>query len=219
MYKSYFYIHYSFNSGNRFESQQLLFSSTNHIFQLNSPHTSLYKNYSRRHRRNIAFAQDEGLSIIEKTNTTTFELLMKQMIADKEILGTSTSEIKSLCLFFESLPREELTILSAVHMPSGEEVCLGVFIHFQNRLLFFIGRNKRGKELRASYLIVDALIKKFAGTCMIVDFTGSNIPSVAEFNLGFRAEPEIYYKFKPNFTTRIIDRLHRVGNTLLASNV
>ena len=42
------------------------------------------------------------------------------------------------------------------------------------------------------FKIVDAFIREHAGSELILDFEGSNIPTVARFFAGFGARPEIY---------------------------
>jgi hypothetical protein len=42
------------------------------------------------------------------------------------------------------------------------------------------------------------LIKEFAGQPIILDFEGSDIPGIAQFNKSFGAEKEFYFKIKIN---------------------
>ena len=52
--------------------------------------------------------------------------------------------------------------------------------------------NAMGKEDRSMFKLVDTFIHEHAGSGLLLDFEGSNIPNVARFFAGFGARPEIY---------------------------
>ena len=67
------------------------------------------------------------------------------------------------------------------------------FAHSRIRAIYLVSASGRtGKEPRSMFRIVDAFIRKYAGSGIILDFEGSNIPSGARFFGGFGAHPEIY---------------------------
>lgn len=56
----------------------------------------------------------------------------------------------------------------------------------------------KGTGLSAMFLLVDTFIRNNAGSGIILDFEGSNIPGVARFYNGFGAYPMIYYSVHAN---------------------
>ncbi|MGJ7031386.1 hypothetical protein [Niabella hirudinis] len=55
-----------------------------------------------------------------------------------------------------------------------------------------------GRRTHANYHLYDTLIREFAGSDLILDFEGSNIPGIAAFYKKFGAVPEPYYFAKWN---------------------
>jgi hypothetical protein len=55
-----------------------------------------------------------------------------------------------------------------------------------------------GKEQRAMFRIVDELIRDYSGSSFLLDFEGSNIPSIARFFIGFGGRPEVYQTLRIN---------------------
>jgi hypothetical protein len=84
----------------------------------------------------------------------------------------------------------------------NEKICAAVFfIHHQKRIYYLIPvSNPTGKEKKAMFAIIDVIIQKFAGSSMVLDFEGSNIPGLARFFEGFGAENRQY-------PTLIVNRL------------
>lgn len=76
-----------------------------------------------------------------------------------------------------------------------DELCAAVFwIFSETRLIYLLSESSElGKENRAMFMIVDELIRKKQKSNKVLDFEGSNIPSIARFFEGFGASPEEYY--------------------------
>jgi hypothetical protein len=80
------------------------------------------------------------------------------------------------------------------------KTCAAVFfLHHQKRIYYLIPvSDSRGKEKKAMFAIIDLVIQKFAGSSMILDFEGSNIPGLARFFEGFGAVNHAYPVLKIN---------------------
>ena len=67
------------------------------------------------------------------------------------------------------------------------------FAFSKTRAIYLLSASsQKGKEQRGMFRIVDTFIRDYAASGLILDFEGSNIPSVARFFSGFGAQPEIY---------------------------
>ena len=63
-------------------------------------------------------------------------------------------------------------------------------------MLALEGLNEEGRANRAQFLLVDYIIKTNSNSDYILDFEGSNIPSIARFYGGFGANATKYHKFR-----------------------
>ena len=75
----------------------------------------------------------------------------------------------------------------------GRLTAAAFFASSKTRAIYLLSASSsEGKERRAMFRIVDTFIRDHASSGMILDFEGSNIPSVARFFIGFGARAEIY---------------------------
>ncbi len=74
-----------------------------------------------------------------------------------------------------------------------ELVAAAFFVIFAGRICYLIPvSGEQGKNSRAMFGIVDHVIGSYAGTGLVLDFEGSNIPGVARFFAGFGARESKY---------------------------
>ena len=65
-------------------------------------------------------------------------------------------------------------------------------------ILFKSASDARGREAKAMFHLIDRHIRSITGECTILDFAGSNTPSVARFNDGFGARTSVYLRLRRN---------------------
>jgi hypothetical protein len=76
--------------------------------------------------------------------------------------------------------------ICGVYNRAGKLMAAGLFIVTLGRCLFLVcASTPEGKENQSMYLLVDHMIGKNAGSGIVFDFSGSNIPGIAYFNAGF----------------------------------
>lgn len=85
-------------------------------------------------------------------------------------------------------------------MCQGKEASAAVcFIQWEGRIILLkSASDERGQEQRAMFHLVDAEIAQRAGSARLLDFAGSNTPSVARFNAGFGARSTVYLRLVRN---------------------
>jgi hypothetical protein len=59
-------------------------------------------------------------------------------------------------------------------------------------ILLKSANDERGQEQQAMFHLIDHCITSRAGSGILLDFAGSNTPSVARFNAGFGARSSVY---------------------------
>jgi hypothetical protein len=58
--------------------------------------------------------------------------------------------------------------------------------------------SEEGKKTEANHFLINAIIKEFAGTKMLLDFEGSDLPGVKAFYENFGVTNQPYYLLRYN---------------------
>ncbi len=89
--------------------------------------------------------------------------------------------------------------------PEGK-LCAGIFYVIKdNRSIFlFSATDRRAKENGAMFFLIDDFIRHHAGTKMILDFEGSNLPGVARLYKGFGSEESVYLLVRKNNLPKLV---------------
>lgn len=161
------------------------------ILYLNKPYPELKENYSRSNRKNVNKSSRRNINIEKSLTPDVFIQMTEQMYKERNVIGITQRDYDNL---------EKLT-LSAISKGIGQfyyasidgEICAcAYFLRSYNRTVLQTAVNEKGKESRAIFKIVDLFIQENANTNHILDFAGSNIPGVAEWNMGFGAINQHY---------------------------
>lgn len=176
---------------------------TNYVLDLRSDYKKIYAGFSTNAKRNIKKAYELN-DVVEK-NISIEELVDFKRVND--VIKRSEGEYRWLIDLLKTTQKNSAGNVYAA-MEDGV-ICAAAFFGFSNsRAIYLVSAsNTRGKEDRSMFKIVDVFIKAHAGSELILDFEGSNIPNVARFFAGFGASPEIYQAVSfsriPLFLTRI----------------
>jgi hypothetical protein len=82
---------------------------------------------------------------------------------------------------------------------TNELLCGALILQFRNRLYYAMAApTEKGRNARATYFFIDQMIRRFAGSGMIFDFEGSELPNVAAFYQRFGPAKEQYTHVKIN---------------------
>ena len=166
----------------------------NYVLSLGADYESLYKGYSENNRRNLKKALQSGNVLDGEVSLEEFMALKRSQDGDlkteqeywrmegqfRAVLENSRAEIFGI--------RKRDKLLTAAFMAVT-----------RTRIIYLLSATTpEGKEGRAMFHIIDALIRKHAGSEYTLDFEGSSIPSIARFFGGFGAGPEIYQQLHFN---------------------
>jgi hypothetical protein len=116
---------------------------------------------------------------------------MRSMYERKNVDGVKKSDYQNLKRIIEYSIRSGIgKIYCAL---AYEQVYSAIFVlYWKNRAYTFYGTTLLGREKRSMVALMDYYIKENAGKNLILDFCGSNIPGVAEWNIGFGAQDYNY---------------------------
>ncbi|TAL60869.1 MAG: GNAT family N-acetyltransferase [Bacteroidetes bacterium] len=89
---------------------------------------------------------------------------------------------------------------------SEGKLCAGVvWLIKGNRSIFlFSATDQQAKKTGAMFYLIDKFIQEYAGSKMILDFEGSNLPGLARFYKGFGSEEYVYLQIRKNNLPKII---------------
>ena len=169
---------------------------SNYILNLNKSYEELYKGYRENVQRNIKKAEQAGCTMekgfdVEKV----IELAMQQMKSYSKESGDNAERFRKLYHFLE---QQKKAITYGITL-NNELLASCVFFFSHNRAYYIlVGNHPDGKTLGASHALINAFIKDHAGKNMVLDFEGSDIPSLAFFYSSFGAVESAYPQLKLN---------------------
>lgn len=195
--KIYSFIDIKLNNGNPAVNQKYCYPRQTQTLDLSKSYEDISAQYNRSLKSNLS-----------KSGRTNFEYsicdkpailidAMKEMYNRKNIEGIKESDFVKLGKIIDySIKNSSSKIYCASFQ---NQLCSAMFVlGWKNRLYTFYGTTKLGREKRSLVALLDHFIRENAGTNLILDFCGSNIPGVAEWNLGFAAQNHTYYGVQLN---------------------
>lgn len=176
---------------------------SNYILTLNKDYETLSNTFSTNTKRNIRKSY-EFSDQLEK-NLPVEELVRLKRAND--VIKRSEEDYRWLVHVFETIKQHDAGKIYAIK--SGNEIIAAAFFAFsKTRAIYLLSASSpKGKEQRGMFRIIDTFIKDHAGSGRILDFEGSNIPSVARFFGGFGAQAEIYQVVSFNRLPSTLTRL------------
>ena len=203
-----------FNSGNLFKLSEFnLYQRMNYVLDLNETYENIYKAYRDNIKRNIKKSKQFGLSIHKNIPVNEVVQLAKEQagklssLADDDFIRFE----KLYELLYSPLAGSpnggKQAITYAVYLPlaggpnvgENQLMASAVFFFWHNRAYYImVGNHPNGKTLGASHALINAFIKDHAGQNLLLDFEGSDIPSLAFFYSSFGAVEEKYSAVKLN---------------------
>jgi len=156
---------------------------------LEKNYQSLCQEYHTNTRRNLAKATQAGL---RAGQAEVDQFLALKATCDP--LPARRSKYERLHKMLTGLVNSAHGTISAAW--AGDTLVAAVFWLFSNtRIIYLLPvSEKAGREHRAMFLLVDKMIREQSGSKKILDFEGSNIPSIARFFEGFGAVRKDYFR-------------------------
>jgi hypothetical protein len=195
----YKYVQIQLNSHNNVQHADLAFSTRkNFILDLKPSAIELASNYHRNCRRNIQKAINAGFTVKQGPSSSVFTSFIRNNL-DKQLTGTRKSFYPTLARVTSASMQQSAGEIVGIYSHTGELAAAGWFITALGRCLFQVcASTEKGKENQAMYLLVNHMISRNAGSGLVFDFAGSNIPGIAYFNSGFGSTVTHYPVIKRN---------------------
>jgi hypothetical protein len=161
---------------------------SNYILPLSKDYDTLSNSFTTNTKRNIR-KSIEFADRLER-NLPVEELV--RLKRENDVIKRSKEDYRWLECVFETIKQREAGKVYAIRLES-EIIAAAFFAFSKTRAIYLLSASSpMGKERRGMFRIIGAFINDHAGSGVILDFEGSNIPSVARFFGGFGAQAEIY---------------------------
>lgn len=168
-----------------------LTTSTNQELHLGQDATALRAGYSQGHRRNLRKCGADPPVITSLLTPEEFVTLFRRTTA-RRFGSTPEGGLLLLERMIMSAMQRGQCRLFAVR-ESGEVISAVCFMEWEGRSILLKSANsKAGSDRQGMFHLVDRYIAEQAGSGLLLDFAGSNTPSVARFNAGFGARSSVY---------------------------
>ncbi len=162
----------------------------NFILPLSDDYATLRSRYRENHRRNLQRAEKAGCTIDLATGVREILALVQAHVIPPPKISSAVQE--SFLRLMENWIQMGRAQTFGVRV--NDQLLAGaVFLMHRNRAYYLLaGNHPNGKTLGASHTLIDAFVQANAGTDRILDFEGSDLPSLAFFYEGFGSFSEPY---------------------------
>ncbi|MEP6724564.1 MAG: hypothetical protein ABJC98_02050 [Bacteroidota bacterium] len=162
----------------------------NFILNLNQSYEKLYAKFSDNIKRNIKKAAQLNCSVNKPALAEVLNLAKIQM---QQFANVTDDDFIRFSNLYKFLEQKNAATTYGIITANGNLLCACVFFTWQNRAYYILaGNHPDSRSTGSSHMLIDAFIKDHSETNMILDFEGSDIPSLALFYSSFGAIEENY---------------------------
>ncbi len=177
-------------------SNSIVRKRTNFFLQLSPQYEILSSHYKENLQRNIRKAKREYLSLEKCTCQYALDSYAENY--QEKIPIVQTVYYSSFRQLVQLLEKEGCAIAYAVRKENNL-LATALFIQYENRLYNILPCTlPEGKQYAAMHFLLDKIIELNAGTEMILDFEGSDLPGVKQFYEQFHPEKQEYFQYHIN---------------------
>lgn len=183
------------NPGEAAVSSKIIEVSCNYVLNLKRPYAEIAAGYSKNRHRDMQKATKGGLELQETDSLDEFFSLFRQFTQQKVYNLTDAVTEKAIGVFGLL---QERRLLRIQNVYSGK-VCVGaaVFLAHERGLFYLMASYADGVMANgASTLLINGIIREYAGKVPFLSFNGSREPGLARFYGSFGAGPIPFYMLR-----------------------
>ena len=171
---------------------------TNFILPLDEPYDTLAARYKNTLVRNLKLAARPTLTY---TAGATLDTALtahhnEYAVRTPHVKTQDYRRFKKLCRYLQD--RDQL-VLRAVTDAEKHVLATALLLRDRNRLYLIQSATlPAGRKMQANHFLLDQLIREWAGSGLILDFEGSDLPGVARFYARFGGSDQPYYFYRHN---------------------
>jgi hypothetical protein len=190
--KHYRYISaYSFNTSNPSisfaKARFFVIDRYTHFLNLNQTYEELFRKYSRDRKLNLKRAKKANIEIFEKDSINPLIDIFKEDTAKKIYGGVAEASFTMLSALFAEFRNRGLATLLYTKNEDGVADAGCLFVFYRKRITYlFNAATKEGRALNGRSLMIDKIIKDYAGNDFVLDFESPfDIEPIIYFYQGF----------------------------------
>jgi len=173
------------------------YERVNYVLDLSPDYETTRAGYSDNILRNIKKADQSGCRFERD-----LEPEKVIMLAMKQVKSMGKDAKENLARFSQlnaCLEKRNQSRAYGVSDKNGNLLSSCIFFTSHNRAYYIlVGNDEASRNYGSSHYLVDSFIKQNAGKNLLLDFEGSDIPSLARFYAGFGAKEENYLGVRVN---------------------
>ncbi|OFX87407.1 MAG: hypothetical protein A2W99_07135 [Bacteroidetes bacterium GWF2_33_16] len=186
------FIDIKLNNQNPVPQKNIFYSRTTQILDLNKGYSEISTHYNRSLQSNLSKSKRVEFTYSVSENPEVLISLMHGMYKRKNVEGINSDDFSNLSKIIEHAIKNDIGKIYCAYL--NDQICSAMFVlNWKDREYTFYGTNSLGREKRSMVALMDYFIRENTAKNSFLDFCGSNIPGVAEWNLGFGAQNHIYY--------------------------
>lgn len=198
------YLDIYLNHGNFFQLKDFqLYERMNYVLALQEPYEKLFNDFRDNIKRNIK--KSEKLNCVVRKDFPVEEVIRLATEQSRDFAKLGEHDFGKFKKLYHLLHAKQQAITYGVFSSTNELLASCVLFISRQRLYYIlVGNHPNGKTIGASHTLINAIIKDHAGKNCLLDFEGSDIPSLAFFYSSFGAAEEKYPGLRFNRLPRLL---------------
>lgn len=190
-------IRYKLNSYNKVDYESDFIAKHRNVeLDLIYDYQYLYNNYNNNTKRNLAKAENAGLSITRDINPEVIINLFRNN-KGKNVKHWKDKEYERLLELINVATSQERCFTLGINDLNNSTIAGAVFMYSHDRIIFlFSGCDENHKDKHALTMLLDDVIREFSETQYTFDFEGSDNDGLARFYKGFGGTEVFYPEIK-----------------------
>ncbi|MDX9930308.1 MAG: hypothetical protein RBS37_10705 [Bacteroidales bacterium] len=170
----------------------------NHELDLSKSYALMWEGFSSDCRRNIRLSLNERFTVEENVSPSEVIGLFRRN-SGRGLRGVKNRDYRKLEMLMQYCLANEKGRLVGISNVSGQLI-YGLFAVLTpgSVTLLFTATSDESRSRRAGYFVLNSLIEEYSGSNRILDFAGSSIPTVADYNRSFGCVTVPYYHIYRN---------------------
>ena len=175
-----------------------LVANRNYLLDLISRYPALSARYATNTKRNLKKARSANLSLVKGMEPVLLTDMFRQN-KGREVKHWQEVHYRRLHQLMFKAMFKGLGLMYGVYTERNE-LCAGAFFlkDHQHLIFLFSATTPEARKNAAMTFLLDAVIKEFAETALVLDFEGSNQQNLARFYRGFGSQEVPYYRLEIN---------------------
>jgi hypothetical protein len=183
---------------NHYSTFEHLPTKANFILNLNNSYETIFNNYKSDLKQNLKKAAKENLIYIESNDVKNAIELYKKIYSSR-MGGTNENDFANFAELCNTFHQTGNCIIREVKNSNNNLLATTLLLKDNHRLYNLANSTTDlGRKTEANHFLMDRILNEFAGTNMIFDFEGSDLPGVKTFYQKFGAINEPYFHWHFN---------------------